>query len=134
MSKEDERPRIRLVIRSHKTKTRPVPEEMLHDLESRYEDRGIRYGRTFHMKPADALDFAEEAGRLGIGIIGPEYWYTLNSEYYPAPDYGDMLDADDFVRRSVQQAKIDIAHAPDGIAWVSFTLAIPLSEEDDHIV
>jgi hypothetical protein len=101
---------------------------MLHDLESRYEDRGIRYGRTFHMKPADALDFAEEAGRLGIGILGPEYWYTLNHEYLPAPDYSYMLDADDFVRRSVQQAKRDIAHAPDGVAWVSFTLAIPLSE------
>jgi hypothetical protein len=135
MSKEEARSRVRVVIPDRKTKTHPVPEAMLHDLESRYEGRGIRSGQMLLMKPADALEFAEEAGQLGIGILGPEFWYTPHNEYYPAPDYGYMLDAGDFVRKSVQQAKSDIIHAlPDGVAWVSFVLASPLSEEDDHIV
>ena len=134
MSEDPGRPRVRVIIVEYKTKTQRVPEEMWRDLESRYEQRGIRHGSMFLMRPADALNFAEELGQLGIGILGPEFWYAPGNEYYPAPDYGYMLDADDFVRRSVQQAKKDVAHAPDGIVWVSFTLAIPLSEEDDRIV
>jgi hypothetical protein len=133
MSEEHARPRARVIFVEYKTKTRRVPEEMRRDLESRYESRGVRYGRIFHMMPGDALKFAEDAERLGVGILGLEYWYTVNLEYYPGPDYSHMLDADDFVRRSIEQAKDDITNAlPEDVVWVSLTLAIPISNEEDH--
>jgi hypothetical protein len=59
------------------------------------------------MMPGDTLKFAEDVERLGVGILGLEYWYTLNLEYYSGLDYSQMLEADDFVRSSVEQAKDD---------------------------
>ncbi len=134
MTEERVRPRVRLIKPDYQTKTRPVPEEMLRDLESRYEGRGVRYGRIFHMSPMDALEFAEDAGQVGIGILGPEYWFTLSHEYQASPDYSQMLNTDNCVRRSIQRATDDIINAlPDGVVWVSFVLAIPLSDEGRHI-
>lgn len=135
MRKEGARPTLRVIVTERKTKTRTVPDDILRDLESRYEGRGIRSGRMLLLKPADARKMAEEAGRFGIGILGPEYWFAPGNEYYPSPDYSYMLDADDFVQRSVHQAKQDIRDAlPDGVAWISFVLAIPISDDDERIV
>jgi len=63
------------------------------------------------MSPMDALEFAEDAGQVGIGILGPEYWFTLSHEYQASPDYSQMLNTDNCVRRSIQQATDDIINS-----------------------
>lgn len=134
MSRAHGQPGVRLITPEYRTKTQTVPDDLLRELESRYGDRGIRSGRMLLLRPEDALNFLEEASQSGIGVLGPEYWFAPSNEYYPSPDYSRMLDGDDFVGNSVRQAKYDVLEAlPDGIAWVSFVLAIPLSDDTDRL-
>lgn len=93
------------------------------DLIRRYEYRGIRSGYGLLLLPENAVHYAEDAAASGMGILGPEYWYSPSWEWWPAPDYSAMARDDDFVRKSLERAKDDIQnHFPEEVAFVLLVL------------
>ena len=92
----------------------------------KYQTVGIRRGEECLLRHADALRFLADCERLGLTILGMDFYKQEDMdivELLETADYSALGGQEDAAERSVAAARRLIqAHLPDGALWVSFTV------------
>jgi hypothetical protein len=95
-------------------------------LFKKYRAVGVRRGEEWLLRHADALRLLADCERLGITILGMDFYRQEGKdiiELLETADYSSLSGQEDAVERSVAAARRLIeAHLPDGATWVSFTV------------
>jgi hypothetical protein len=95
-------------------------------LFKKYQTAGVKRGEECLLRHADALRFLADCERLGITILGMDFYRQEGMdviELLETADYSSLSGQEDAVGRSVAAARRLIqAHLPDGATWVSFTV------------
>jgi hypothetical protein len=95
-------------------------------LFKKYQTAGVRRGEECLLRHADALRFLADCERLGLTILGMDFYRQEGTDVIELPetaDYSSLSGQKDAAERSVAAARRLIqAHLPDGAMWVSFTV------------
>src|SRR5438105_253302 len=95
-------------------------------LLKKYQTVGVRRGEECLLRHADALRFLADCERLGLSILGMDFYRQEGTDVVELPetaDYSSLSGQKDAAERSVAAARRLIqAHLPDGATWVSFTV------------
>jgi hypothetical protein len=95
-------------------------------LFKKYQAVGVRRGKECLLRHADALRFLADCERLGLTILGMDFYRQEGTDVVELPetaDYSALSGQKDAAARSVAAARRLIqAHLPDGALWVSFTV------------
>lgn len=99
-------------------------EEEIYD---RYGPKGYIKGGELLLQHEDAQRFVEDCMRLGLAILGMDFYIEKNGELVEligaSADYSSLKAAPDIVERSVSAArKLLSAGLPDNAKWVSFII------------
>src|SRR5262245_42155515 len=96
------------------------------ELFQKYQSVGVRRGEECLLRHADALRFLADCERLGLTILGMDFYKQEGTDIIALPetaDYSSLSGQKDAAERSVAAARHLIqAHLPDGAQWVSFTI------------
>jgi hypothetical protein len=95
-------------------------------LFKKYQTVGVRRGEECLLRHADALRFLADCERLGLTILGMDFYRQEGTDVIELPepaDYSSLSGQKDAAERSIAAARRLIqAHLPDGAMWVSFTV------------
>jgi hypothetical protein len=95
-------------------------------LFQKYQTVGVRRGEECLLRHADALRFLTDCERLGLTILGMDFYRQEGTEVVElleTADYSSLRGQKDAATRSVAAARWLIQeHLPDGATWVSFTV------------
>ena len=95
-------------------------------LFKKYQTVGVRRGEEWLLRHADALRFLADCERLGLTILGLDFYKQEGTdviELLENADYSSLSGQQDAAERSRAAARRLIqAHLPDRAMWVSFTV------------
>jgi hypothetical protein len=95
-------------------------------LFKKYQTVGVKRGEECLLRHADALRFLADCERLGLTILGMDFYKQEGTdviELLETADYSSLSGQADAAERSIAAARRLIqAHLPDGATWVSFTV------------
>jgi hypothetical protein len=112
--------------------------EQLLSLVKKYKRRGATVVGAVELalSPAEAMEFADEVGKLGIAITGVDGWFYIGDELAQAIEVDfyvgdDVLVLENKVALSVENVKEYIQSGlPKRVDKVSFTFDIPVHSVD----
>ena len=95
-------------------------------LFKKYQTVGVRRGQECLLRHADALRFLADCERLGLTVLGMDFYRQEGTDIVELPetaDYSSLSGQKDAAERSVAAARRLIqTHLPDRATWVSFTV------------
>ena len=95
-------------------------------LLQKYQAVGVRRGEECLLRHADALCFLSDCERLGITILGMDFYRREGAdaiELLASADYSSLSGQLNAAKRSVGAAQHLLqTHLPDGATWVSFII------------
>ena len=103
------------------------PEETL---KQKYRAVGRVSGKELLLQRRDALSFIADCARLGVTILGIEFFAEAGQNVVPVAvaDYSALLGEPDAPQRSIVAARnLITSRFPDTAKWVTFVLAEEVS-------
>jgi hypothetical protein len=92
----------------------------------KYDSIAVKWGSELLFRHSDALRFISDCKRLGLTILGLDFYKETEDEIIPllaSADYSSLSRTPDAVQKSTLAARKLIQHGfPDGATWVSFVV------------
>jgi hypothetical protein len=92
----------------------------------KYKSIGVKRGRECLLRHADALCFIEDCQRLGLTIVGMDFYKQEGDDIIELPssaDYSSLSRKEEAVERSIVAARRLLKdRLPEHATWVSFTV------------